>query len=98
MPVTAQSEWPLSRLLAIALLPFSGKKPLYRFPELTTDPQQYFRPNFLFATLYIRKVPLAYPNPLRKFFLGHVKASEFPNPSTDTLPVERASLPPDNWP
>jgi len=80
------------------ILVFSCEQPFYRFPELATDPKQYLRPNFLFPTFDIREVPLAHPNPLRKFFLGHLKSAEFPNSPPDTPPVEGASLTPHNWP
>jgi len=77
-----------------AVLAVPRKQPLNRLSKLLTDPHQNLRPNLLFAALDIRKVSLTHSNPPRKLLLRHVEASEFPDPSPDILPVERASLTP----
>jgi hypothetical protein len=49
-----------------------------RFPKLAVDPQQYLRPNLLFATFHITGVPLTHPNPSREFLLRNAQPTVVP--------------------
>jgi len=51
------------------------------------DSQEYLRTNFLFATLYVGKMPLTDSYLLRKLFLAHIESPKLADSPADSFPI-----------